>query len=89
MTVGALDLAYTTTGVGVALRTLYGGMQLQAVGNVFLQAINTQTGGASITMDAESRYISFNGNYLILSGNMFGDSPPSGAPFGALYFMPA
>lgn len=89
MTVGALDLAYTTTGVGVALRTLYGGMQLQAVGNVFLQAINTQTGGASITMDAESRYISFNGNYLILSSNMFGDSPPSGAPFGALYFMPA
>ena len=89
MTVGALDLAYTTTGVGVALRTLYGGMQLQAVGNVFLQAINTQTGGASITMGAGSRYISFNGNYLILSSNMFGDSPPSGAPFGALYFMPA
>lgn len=89
VTVGALDLFYNASDqIGVAMRTLYGGLRFQAAGNIFLEAIGSY-GSASITMNALQRYISFNGQYLILSANMFGASPPSGAPYGTVYFLSA
>ena len=87
--VGSMDLAYTGTGqVGVGLTATYGGMKLQALGNIFLES---ELGPfALIGKDDASNYpvVSLGGGYLVLSGNyMFGASPPSAAPYGTVFFI--
>lgn len=87
--VGSMDLAYTGTGqVGVGLTATYGGMKMHAAGNIFLES---ELGPfALIGKDDASDYpvVSLGGGYLVLSGNyMFGASPPSAAPYGAVFFL--
>lgn len=87
--VGSMDLAYTGTGqVGVGLTATYGGMEMHAAGNIFLES---ELGPfALIGKDNASDYpvVSLGGGYLVLSGNyMFGASPPSRAPYGTVFFL--
>ncbi len=87
--VGSMDLAYTGTGqIGVGLTTTYGGMKMQAAGNVFLQS---ELGPFILAgRDDNSSYpvVSLGGGYLVLSGNyMFGPSAPSYAPYGTVFFI--
>lgn len=80
-TVGAMQLSYTSTGMGIGFSTNQGGIQMAPAGNVFLHSGL----GAFITI---ADYVSLGGGPLLLSdANMFGPSPPSNAPYGALFFI--
>lgn len=77
--VGSLEIAYTTTGIGLGIKTTYGGIQIQAAGNLFLSA---GTGGA-ITL--QNNRIVLAGT-LCLGGSSYGPSAPSGTgAAGQLY----
>lgn len=77
--VGSLEIAYTTTGIGLGIKTTYGGIQIQAAGNLFLSA---GTGGA-ITL--QNNRIVLAGE-LCLGGLSYGPSAPSGTgAAGQLY----
>ena len=77
--VGSLDLAYTTTGIGLGIKTTYGGIQIQAAGNLFLSA---GTGGA-ITLQNNRIVLA---GALCLGGLSYGPSAPSGTgAAGQLY----
>lgn len=77
--VGALNLAYTTTGIGLGILTSQGGIQIQSAGNLFLSA---GTGGA-ITL--QNNHIVLAGA-LCLGGSSYGPSAPSGTgAAGQLY----
>lgn len=80
-TVGAMQLSYTSTGMGIGFSTNQGGIQMAPAGNVFLHSGL----GAFITI---ADYITLGGGPLLLSdAYMFGSSPPSHAPYGALFFI--
>lgn len=80
-TVGAMQLSYTSTGMGIGFSTNQGGIQMAPAGNVFLHSGL----GAFITI---ADYITLGGGPLLLSdAYMFGSSPPSNAPYGALFFI--
>ena len=80
-TVGAMQLSYTSTGMGIGFSTNQGGIQMAPAGNVFLHSGL----GAFITV---ADYISLGGGPLLLSdAYMFGSTPPSYAPYGALFFI--
>ena len=80
-TVGAMQLSYTSTGMGIGFSTNQGGIQIAPAGNVFLHSGL----GAFITI---ADYVSLGGGPLLLSdANMFGPTPPSNAPYGALFFI--
>ena len=80
-TVGAMQLSYTSTGMGIGFSTNQGGIQIASAGNVFLHSGL----GAFITI---ADYITLGGGPLLLSdAYMFGSSPPSHAPYGALFFI--
>lgn len=87
--VGSMDLAYTGTGqIGVGLTATYGGMKLQAAGNVFLQSALGPFILAGRDDNSSYPVISLGGGYLVLSGNyMFGASAPSYAPYGTVFFL--
>ena len=77
--VGSLEIAYTTTGIGLGIKTTYGGIQIQAAGNLFLSA---GTGGA-ITLKDSRVVLS---GALCLGGSSYGPSRPSGTgAAGQLY----
>lgn len=77
--VGSLNLAYTTTGIGLGIKTTYGGIQIQAAGNLFLSA---GTGGA-ITLQNNRIVLA---GALCLGGSSYGPSAPSGTgAAGQLY----
>lgn len=77
--VGALNLAYTTTGIGLGILTSQGGIQIQSAGNLFLSA---GTGGA-ITLQNSRVVLS---GALCLGGSSYGPSRPSGTgAAGQLY----
>lgn len=77
--VGSLEIAYTTTGIGLGIKTTYGGIQIQAAGNLFLSA---GTGGA-ITLQDSRVVLS---GALCLGGSSYGPSRPSGTgAAGQLY----
>lgn len=77
--VGSLEIAYTTTGIGLGIKTTYGGIQIQAAGNLFLSA---GTGGA-ITLRNSRVVLS---GALCLGGSSYGPSAPSGTgAAGQLY----
>ena len=77
--VGSLEIAYTTTGIGLGIKTTYGGIQIQAAGNLFLSA---GTGGA-ITLKDSRVVLS---GALCLGGSSYGPSRPSGTGVaGQLY----
>lgn len=80
-TVGAMQLSYTSTGMGIGFSTNQGGIQMAPAGNVFLHSGL----GAFITV---ADYVSLGGGPLLLSdAYMFGSTPPSHAPYGALFFI--
>lgn len=80
-TVGAMQLSYTSTGMGIGFSTNQGGIQMAPAGNVFLRSGL----GAFITV---ADYVSLGGGPLLLSdAYMFGSTPPSHAPYGALFFI--
>lgn len=78
--VGALSLAYTTTGIGLGILTSQGGIQIQSAGNVFLASGD----GAFITL---SNVVSLGGAPLVLSSKMYGNTLPSSPVQGTLYFL--
>lgn len=78
-TVGSIEIAYTTTGIGLGIKTTYGGIQIQAAGNLFLSA---GTGGA-ITLQNNRIVLA---GALCLGGLSYGPSAPSGTgAAGQLY----
>ena len=78
-TVGSIEIAYTTTGIGLGIKTTYGGIQIQAAGNLFLSA---GTGGA-ITLQNNRIVLA---GALCLGGSSYGPSRPSGTgAAGQLY----
>ena len=79
-TVGAMQLSYTSTGMGIAFLTNQGGIQMQPAGNVFLAS----GGGAFITL---SNVVSLGGAPLVLSSKMYGNTLPSSPVQGTLYFL--
>ena len=80
--VGALNLAYTTTGIGLGILTSHGGIQIQSAGNLFMSA---GTGGA-ITI--QNGLVQLGSAALCLATASFGTSPPSGAGVaGQLYIQ--
>ena len=80
--VGALNLAYTTTGIGLGILTSQGGIQIQSAGNLFMSA---GTGG-NITV--QSGLVQLGSAALCLATASFGTSAPSGAGVaGQLYIQ--
>lgn len=80
--VGALNLAYTTTGIGLGILTSQGGIQIQSAGNLFLSA---GTGG-DITI--QNGRVQLGSAALCLATASFGTSAPSGAGVaGQLYIQ--
>ena len=78
--VGALNLAYTTTGIGLGILTSHGGIQIQSAGNLFMSA---GTGGA-ITI--QNGLVQLGSAALCLATASFGTSAPIGAGVaGQLY----
>ena len=80
--VGALNLAYTTTGIGLGILTSQGGIQIQSAGNLFLSA---GTGG-----DITVQYgrVQLGSAALCLASASYGYSAPSGAGVdGQLYIQ--
>lgn len=80
--VGALNLAYTTTGIGLGILTSQGGIQIQSAGNLFLSA---GTGG-NITV--QSGRVQLGSAALCLASASYDYSAPSGAGVdGQLYIQ--
>lgn len=80
--VGALNLAYTTTGIGLGILTSQGGIQIQSAGNLFMSA---GTGG-DITI--QSGLVQLGSAALCLATPSFGNGAPSGAGVdGQLYIQ--
>lgn len=80
--VGALNLAYTTTGIGLGILTSQGGIQIQSAGNLFLSA---GTGG-NITI--QSGRVQLGSAALCLASASYDYSAPSGAGVdGQLYIQ--
>lgn len=78
--VGALNLAYTTTGIGLGILTSHGGIQIQSAGNLFMSA---GTGGA-ITI--QNGLVQLGSAALCLATASYGTSAPSGSGVaGQLY----
>lgn len=79
--VGALNLAYTTTGIGLGILTSQGGIQIQSAGNLFLSA---GTGG-DITV--QSGRVQLGSAALCLATPSFGPSAPSGAGVEGQFYI--
>lgn len=78
--IGSIELAYTTTGYGIAINTTYGGIQLNSGGKIYLSAYD----GAFITL---SDVVSLGGGPLLVGSKMYGPSLPSNPQYGQLFFL--
>lgn len=78
--IGSIELAYTTTGYGIAINTTYGGIQLNSGGKIYLSAYD----GAFITL---SDVVSLGGGPLLIGSKMYGSSLPSNPQYGQLFFL--
>lgn len=78
--IGSIELAYTTTGYGIAINTTYGGIQLNSGGKIYLSAYD----GAFITL---SDGVSLGGGPLLIGSKMYGSSLPSNPQYGQLFFL--
>lgn len=78
--IGSIELSYTTTGYGIAIKTTYGGIQLNSGGNIYLSAYD----GAFITL---SDVVSLGGGPLLIGSKMYGSSLPSNPQYGQLFFL--
>lgn len=78
--IGSIELSYTTTGYGIAIKTTYGGIQLNSGGNIYLSAYD----GAFITL---SDVVSLGGGPLLVGSKMYGSKLPSNPQYGQLFFL--
>lgn len=78
--IGSIELAYTTTGYGIAINTTYGGIQLNSGGKIYLSAYD----GAFITL---SDVVSLGGGPLLVGSKMYGSELPSNPQYGQLFFL--
>lgn len=78
--IGSIELAYTTTGYGIAINTTYGGIQLNSGGKIYFSAYD----GAFITL---SDVVSLGGGPLLVGSKMYGSSLPSNPQYGQLFFL--
>lgn len=78
--IGSIELAYTTTGYGIAINTTYGGIQLNSGGKIYLSAYD----GAFITL---SDVVSLGGGPLLIGSKMYGSSLPRNPQYGQLFFL--
>lgn len=78
--IGSIELAYTTTGYGMAITTQYGGIQLYSGGNIYFEAAD----GAFITLND---VVSLGGGPLLIGSKMYGTSLPSNPQYGQLFFL--
>ena len=78
--IGSIELAYTTTGYGIAINTTYGGIQLNSGGKIYLSAYD----GAFVTL---SDVVSLGGGPLLIGSKMYGSSLPSNPQYGQLFFL--
>lgn len=78
--IGSIELAYTTTGYGIAINTTYGGIQLNSGGKIYLSAYD----GAFITL---SDVVSLGGGPLLIGSKMYGSRLPSNPQYGQLFFL--
>lgn len=78
--IGSIELAYTTTGYGVAINTTYGGIQLNSGGNIYLSSYD----GAFVTL---SDVVSLGGGPLLVGSKMYGSKLPSNPQYGQLFFL--
>ena len=86
--VGSLDIAYTTTGIGLGMTSNYGGMRLKAAGgNVYVESgygPYVQLGqGAGIG----KAVCQLGGGPLVLDANSFGTVLPSSGVYGQVFFL--
>ena len=86
--VGSLDIAYTTTGIGLGMTSNYGGMRLKAAGgNVYVESgygPYVQLGqGAGIG----KAVCQLGGGPLVLDANSFGTVLPSSGVYGQIFFL--
>ena len=86
--VGSLDIAYTTTGVGLGMTSNYGGMRLKAAGgNVYVESgygPYVQLGqGAGIG----KAVCQLGGGPWVLSADSFGSSLPYSGVYGQIFFL--
>lgn len=79
--VGSLDIAYTTTGIGLGINTTWGGIQIKSGGNVFLQS----AGGQSLAVG--DGYFTFGGGSLLLPTACYGTSLPTTGTYGQVFFL--
>ena len=86
--VGSLDIAYTTTGVGLGMTSKYGGMQLKAAGgNVYIESgygPYVQLGQGEGIGKAVCQ---LGGGPLVLSAHSFGSSLPKSGVSGQIFFL--
>lgn len=78
--IGSIELAYTTTGYGIAINTTYGGIQLNSGGKIYLSAYD----GAFITL---SDVVSLGGGPMLVGSKMYGSKLPSNPQYGQLFFL--
>lgn len=81
--VGSMDIAYTTTGVGLGINTQYGGIRVMANGgNVHLGS------GYGQYITIGNGYVNLGGGPLLIDSNSYGplSSRPSSGTYGQVYF---
>lgn len=86
--VGSLDIAYTTTGIGLGMTSNYGGMRLQASGgNVYVQSGYGPFLQLGVGSSGGTAICQFGGGPLVLSADSFGSSLPSSGVYGQVFFL--
>lgn len=86
--VGSLDIAYTTTGIGLGITSNYGGMRLQASGgNVYIQSGYGPFLQLGIGASGNTPVCQLGGGPLVLSADSFGNSLPGTGVYGQVFFL--
>lgn len=80
--VGEISLVETNVDYGIGIKTLYGGIKMESVTNVYLKASGPY--GGFITLS--NNIVSLGGGELYIGSQMYGDSLPTGA-WGKLFFL--
>ena len=86
--VGSLDIAYTTTGIGLGITSRYGGMQLTATGgNIYIESGYGPFLQLGIGASGNTPICQFGGGPLVLSSDSFGSSLPGTGVYGQVFFL--
>ena len=86
--VGSLDIAYTTTGIGLGITSRYGGMQLRATGgNIYIESGYGPFLQLGIGASGNTPICQLGGGPLVLSSDSFGSSLPGTGVYGQVFFL--